>query len=592
MTDPLKLDELLNLEILPDWTKSSPSEDTARYSDAEGEAAHSPRGSARPRREGFAPGGRPANRGGGARDSFSRNRPGGAGGGDRSRHERDRGTRREGSGKPKNPRFARGESSREEAPAPVAPPVTLPDVEISFLPIEGGIATVGRQIKGSFKAFPVFDIARLFLDKPERQNVKFQTKAAEQSLYQDSVTGLLFTKQSDLVAQILKSRMEEYYTVQKIQTEGPKGNFTGVAKCKLGGELLGPPNHHAYQTRLKELYLGKYSKRMSFDQFRMRIDIVKDEESLNQWKELESWKIEYLPKGSGDDAPRLNSLEEVEKHFKENILPGLSKTGRDFTISGTAARKLTDAGLRQAAFQSWESEVKFPIKFVNEVRPALVHAGLHIFKNRKNVTVVNSAKPKFFDIDLSTVSSNVAHIIEAVRTQPGIKLKALVQLVPFTPPEKNLALAESATVYFDPFEGIRPNPFLAATATAYFVPQKPSPRQAKALQSYHANAVLADLLWLVHEGYIIEFFDGSLEIGKKNPPQQPPPEKKGSAASTPATPPAEAPAPVSQGNSPVENIPPSPDSSSLPEQIAPVPVSENQIRELTAHTEPGEQKLS
>ncbi|MDZ4743556.1 MAG: hypothetical protein SGI98_09090 [Verrucomicrobiota bacterium] len=511
MADQLKLDELLNLEILPDWTKSESGGTTPTYNEDEIVAPSRREGQGgRPRRDSFTPGNRQGVAARGGRDSSPRGRSEGRPG-DRPRNDRDRGPQRDSRG----PRF-----SREEREPVVAPqPVILPNVEIGYLPIEGGLSTVAKQIKGSFKAFPVFDIARLFLDKPERQDVKFQSKEEGLELFQDLPTGLLFTKQSELVTFVLKNRMEEYFTVHKNQTEAPKGNFSGVAKCKLGGELLGPPNHHAYLARQKELFLGKYSKKMSFDQFRTKIEIIKDEENLNKWKELESWKIEYQPKDQADDVPKLGSLDEVEKYFKENILPKICKKDRQFTVSGTTARKLLDTGLRQAAFQAWEAEVKFPIKFVNEIRPGLVHVGLHIFKNRKNVTVVNSAKPKFFDIDLATVSSNISHIIATVREQSGIKLKNLVQHIPFTPPDKNKALAESATVYFDPFEGLRSNPALQESATVYFLPEKRNARQSRATQAYHENSVLADLLWLVHEGYVIEFFDGSLEIGKKNPPQ-------------------------------------------------------------------------
>ncbi|MDK3160832.1 hypothetical protein QPK87_30375 [Kamptonema cortianum] len=516
MADDLKIDELLNLQLLPDWGKSAPAQN--QYEHVSGDEGRRPD---RPGKQGRGDGFRPR---GAAGDRFSSPR---RDSGDRRPPRRDRDGRGSSSGDSRPRRPMQGAPRRyESAPEQVAPaPAALANVDVTFLPIEGGIGTVARQVKGSFKAFPVFDIARLFLEKPERQEVRFTAKDDTVEFFQDTVSGLIFTKLSDLVAVVLKHRLEDYYTIHKIQTEGPKGNFTGVAKCKLGGELLGAPNHHAYQTRLKDLYLAKYSKKMPFDLFRTKIEIAKDEETLAKWRELESWKLEYQIKGQPDDAPRLGGLDEVEKHFRENVLPGILRKDRQITINGATARKLTDTGLKQTAFQAWESEVKFPIKFVNEIRPALVHAGLHIFKNRKNATVVNSAKPKFFDIDLATVSSNISHIIEAVRSQPGIKLKALVQLVPFTLPERNESLATAAGDYFDPFQGARPNPALASEATAYFTPQKPHPRQARALQSYHENAVLADLLWLVHEGYVVEFFDGSLEIGKKNPPQPQAPKK-------------------------------------------------------------------
>lgn len=416
------------------------------------------------------------------------------------------------------------------APAPVIP-VELPKVEIEYMPIDGGLLTVVRQVKNSLKAFPVFEIARLFLDKPERQDVRFKSADPALDLYQDIVSGIIFTRENDLVAYILKHRIEEYYQIQRSQGEAPKGNFVGVAKCTLGGELIAPPNHHSFQARLKELYLSKYSKRMSFDQFRIKTEVLKDEETLAKWKDQESWKTEYQPKDR-PDSEKLGSLEDVERDFRQHVLPVVMRKQQEFVISGVATRALTDKGLRQIAYQAWEQEMKFPIKFVNSIRPVLTHHGLHIFKNRKNVTVVNGVKSKYFDIDMSTVSAIVSGIISAVREQPGIKAKAMIQKIPFTPPEKNEALAQAATGYFDPFEGLRANVKLQQSASDYFLPQKKNPLQSRTAQLHHENAVLADLLWLVHEGYVVEFFDGTLEIGKKNPPQ-PQPEKKESDTANP-----------------------------------------------------------
>ena len=53
-----------------------------------------------------------------------------------------------------------------------APPTPLPDLNIAFIPEERGVEQLARQIKVTGRAYPLFQIARLILDKPERYSVE------------------------------------------------------------------------------------------------------------------------------------------------------------------------------------------------------------------------------------------------------------------------------------------------------------------------------------------------------------------------------------------------------------------------------------
>src|SRR5215471_1323540 len=143
--------------FLPAWAQEDPS--SAKYSKYEGgEERPEGRGGRRPfrpgRREGAPEGrrdggrGRQERRGLGERDSGGR----GPGPGDR------RGPRR---GPPRE---------RHEPPAP------LPEIAVSLIPEEKGVESLARQIKMSGRAYPLFDIAQMILQKPERHTVTFSVK--------------------------------------------------------------------------------------------------------------------------------------------------------------------------------------------------------------------------------------------------------------------------------------------------------------------------------------------------------------------------------------------------------------------------------
>src|ERR1700733_15539846 len=96
---------------------------------------------------------KPGERRGPRRESFGggeRSRSGGKFGGKKTFDRRDdRGERRE----------------RPEPPAP------LPEIAVTFLPDEKGVEQLARQIRVTGRAYPLFQIAQLVLQKPERYSV-------------------------------------------------------------------------------------------------------------------------------------------------------------------------------------------------------------------------------------------------------------------------------------------------------------------------------------------------------------------------------------------------------------------------------------
>ena len=55
-------------------------------------------------------------------------------------------------------------------------PPPLPEIEASLRPDDKGVESLARQIKVSGRAYPLFDIAQMILQKPERHLVLFSVK--------------------------------------------------------------------------------------------------------------------------------------------------------------------------------------------------------------------------------------------------------------------------------------------------------------------------------------------------------------------------------------------------------------------------------
>ena len=186
----------------------------------------------------------------------------------------------------------RGGDRRNEPRDRPAPPPPLPELHVAFIPEERGVEQLARQIKVTGRAYPLFQIALLILDKAERYSVQLTKKnsgSAAQPLFVCALDDSPWTSEDEAVAHVLKNHFATFYQAERTATEPPKGVYTFVAQCGMSGEILGPPNYHDYQNQLRKLHAEKFS-RMPFDQFKARVKIVKDEAVVKKWIEDQSFK--------------------------------------------------------------------------------------------------------------------------------------------------------------------------------------------------------------------------------------------------------------------------------------------------------------
>ena len=155
---------------------------------------------------------------------------------------------------------------------------------VRFLPHLPALENVIAQIKSGSLAYSLFALARLFLEKPERYDVRLQ--APEQAeLFQTRRKRSGFNRSQFSRRNAFAVAKDDFYKIEVIQTEPMKGNFTNVARCRASGTLLGPTNHHSYQPQLRNLYEQRFSRRMSFADYQRQIEIVSDPTAVEQWKE-------------------------------------------------------------------------------------------------------------------------------------------------------------------------------------------------------------------------------------------------------------------------------------------------------------------
>ena len=497
--------------FLPSWAQETPS--AVRYAkytgnEGAGRGFEDRAGGRRPPRrdgprpenrgpsrgpQGAPPGGRP---GGPRRDGGGPQRPGG--GGDSRRDDRG---------------FQRRDDRRE----PVMP---LPEINISLMPDDKGVDSLSRQIKMSGRSFPLFDIAQMILQKPERQQVRFSVKKKPdgqsiQPLFLCAVDDTLWLSEAEAVNHVLEKHFGMFYQAEKTPTDPPKGTYTFVAQCGMSGVILGPPNYHDYQNQLRRLHAERFS-RMPFEAFKARVKIVKEEAVVKKWLADQSTKTEYVCLNV-PEASKLPDREAVEKHFCEVHLANIIKPVEQHTLSGAASRQLRSPGLQRLVRHAWEEQKRFPLQIATVLSQQFAGHGLQFFKVNKTVTHVSVARPHFLDMEATPVSDQVKRIVEFINSKPRTNRKQLVETLSPTPPPAPIPVVPA------PAEGTP-----AAEAAKAPAQSEPTPEQA---------SIIGDLHWLIHQGHVIEFANGVLETAKKplpRPPKPPRAEPAPSVAPAPA----------------------------------------------------------
>ncbi len=415
----------------------------------------------------------------------------------------ERGARHEGP-RGRGPREKFSGPRRDERPTP--PPNPFPWLRINFAPTGPAIETVVQQVRHTGKTFALFDIARILLRNPKSYTLELSCvpPAAEGPFHVVPGDGSVWMSMQGAVRHVLETRMTEFYTAEAIEVPPPKGNFPVVAVCGMSGTVLGPPNHHDFERRVRELHRTRFA-RMEFEQFRARLRMERDPEVVEKWRAEASRTTVYRPVGEGE-TETLENLAAVEKHFLATHAAAQIKSAPTASIPGDPKATTVDSSLVPLLAHACEEEIRFPLRLAQSLSRALSGAGLRFHKSPTRTTFVSAARHRHLDLTQVVVSDSIRRIFEAIRSKPSLRrLKLLEQLAPLPAP----APAET------PVERPAPDATqVAAAAEASPASPPPSPEQAA------RDAVVQDLLWLTHEGYVIEYSDGRLE--SVPPPKHPP----------------------------------------------------------------------
>ena len=371
---------------------------------------------------------------------------------------------------------------------------------MDFVPDADGVESIAKEIKLTGRSYPLFQIALLVLERPARYTIRLRVQKkpggeVPQRLFACKLDGTAWLNEDQAVRHTLGEHFGEFYETRKIETEGPKGNFTFVAQCGVTDEYLGAPNHHDYQNRLVSFHAERLA-RMPFEKFKSRIRIVKEEEAINAWLEQAKWKTEYVTRKT-EAEQAFTKRDEVEAHFREQHLNDAVEEVEVCEISGENAKTMANPRtLAEFLKDQWHKQKHFPMQLSTHLSKQFSRMGLQFFKKDKKVTHVSVARPNFLDVETEPVSEGVKKIMQFI---DGTEECTRRQILEHLGGMEHLEHKESEET-------------------------APAPEQTE-----EQKQLTSDLHWLIHQGHVLEFSNGIIETAKK-------PKKKPEPSSEPKAP--------------------------------------------------------
>lgn len=368
---------------------------------------------------------------------------------------------------------------REVKSTPPSPSVVFHGWKIEFIPEQRGLDEIAKQIKSEGKAYPLFELARLILQKPERYHLRFlklpSTTKNPSRIYQSLLDEGLWLSEKELIAHVLKNYRDRYYKVEKIEVEPPKGSYTSLAICGMSQTILGPSNHHEYQAKVRQLHSERFSH-VPFEVFKSRITMVRDEAMMEQWKKDQSLQEIFTPCAPlvESEVEKLTGFAQAEDHFKKEYASTVIKEiSEEIFLPAAAGTNLSDYSIKSAIQQALQELRRFPLPLSHLLGQELTHRGLQIFKAHENIVYISVARPRSLSQETSLSPSLIA-LIKAIESHQK-----------------------------------------SPRAEQWQVMLQSRPRNSDETEEQHESAIAKDLSWLIHEGYIMNYALRGFAVAKK-----------------------------------------------------------------------------
>jgi hypothetical protein len=408
----------------------------------------------------------------------------------------------------------------------------------------------------------------LLLEKPDRYIVVVSSKPVKgqelAQLYYSVPGHLPFGTEEDAINHVIANHLDQFFDIEEIEVEPPKGNFQMVNRCTITSELLGPPNYHRYQEFLQQHFMARING-MSFEQFTARVESSKEQEHIDAWLESMKKGARYTVKEPQEGEPEsLENLEAVRHFLLQHRKDKVVGSGESIRFAGRDIDRLPKGDIRRSVEAYVESQKHFPLDSANNIRGRLRRHKFAVYKKgSKGVSFVCAVKRKFRD-SKTVFTESIGDLINFIEKHPEMPASKLpkeyvgIDTEKQNPEALKMTEAEVEAAAKARAETAEAEAIAAEATDSPVDESAEAPVKAPAGENTEASSAIADdatasteaqpkvelseedqkklrqlmldLRWLITEGYVTEYGDGRLFA----PP--PMPEAKPKAPTAPAAP--------------------------------------------------------
>jgi len=328
--------------------------------------------------------------------------------------------------------------------------------KITVNPDKTILDTLKRGIRKSGISYSLEEINSAIIDKKNRLQITIE-HLKEETFFITTFDNSVFYTKSNAINHIVEKGLKHVVDITETIGENPSGNFKNILKCPESGILLPPKSFHDFEAIIKTHLIEKKIK-LNYNNYLNKLITVEDEITINEWKNTPLKKLIFTTRELGSTKRSFNSVEAVQGYISSTETNQFIKTNKVIKIKGDSIDNFEKdlAGFISDFLKNsyqWKKDLFFNT-LINFKK-----SGFYIFKyGPKNYLFAAGQKPK--TIEITKISENCVKIVKYIQKTEPIKIISI--------------LSQSGEMKLE------------------------------------KNQILVELKWLVKEGYVKEFSDGTI----------------------------------------------------------------------------------
>ena len=339
-------------------------------------------------------------------------------------------------------------------------------IHVSFRINKHYFAHLIRFLKNSPLTYSLPKFITNLRQKTELCSVLLEMKDSNDNFFFTKGCHLPFLKEEGAISFWIQKNWGKFIKEESVNLEPPKGNFTSIKRCGITQALLPPSNYHLYKDFLLEHYNDLLKNYCTFEIFLKNLKTESDPNLVKQW--LEHMQHGHCYRLISDPSKCFYTKFSAKNYLQKNAhLPNIIRKNHTY-VPWNKIQNLPDQDLKLLIQNHFGQSNEILQETVDFFRKRLRYEGFHLYKIGIHKTLYFTAIKRRIRNENTYFCESIQKIIQYIESCKLVQKSDLLEN------------------------------FL------------------KAHTDYNLQQLKCELSWLIQEGFITEFEDGSLYVS----PQQ------------------------------------------------------------------------